>query len=325
MLLSCSKEKEDINHQPVADFTYTDELDQITLHDKSTDPDGDILEISWISTNDSINIANPYISTTFFNIPALKDTSHLKVGLTVSDGLLTNTIYKNVPLPPLTQVRIYGLGRELHYSYSNNVNYNWYYDQMNSGSYASVNCGPASVTMAIKWADKNFSKTPEDARNTYRTDGGWWYTNDIINYLNIYSVNNYTIDVDQIDIIRTQLDQGNIVILCLDMYYVRKELKQNWHVDKFYSASTLGWGHFIVIKGYEIVDNEILYEAYDPYSFGMTYPTDSLKGINRYYRSEDLNSAVINWWKYAIIVTRNELKGTGTGVDINKIIHKSGQ
>ena len=37
-----------------------------------------------------------------------------------------------------------------------------------------------------KWlSKKDFNKTSEDARNTYRSTGGWWYTDDIINYLAI--------------------------------------------------------------------------------------------------------------------------------------------
>ena len=66
----------------------------------------------------------------------------------------------------------------------NDKSYNWYIDQSTSGNFASVNCGPASVTMAIKWADPAFTKTALDARMTYEVSGGWWFTNDIDAYLN---------------------------------------------------------------------------------------------------------------------------------------------
>src|ERR1700709_2907715 len=60
---------------------------------------------------------------------------------------------------------------------------NWYIDQSTSGNFAGINCGPASVTMAIKWADVDFTKTALDARMTYEVSGGWGYTNDIDSYL----------------------------------------------------------------------------------------------------------------------------------------------
>ena len=78
------------------------------------------------------------------------------------------------------------------------------------------------------------------------------------------------------------------------------------------------------IKGYKIVDNEVYYQAYDPFSFGVKYKSDTLKGLDRYYRSEDLDSAVINWWNFAIIVSKSQSKGSNSGVDVNKLIHKTG-
>ena len=314
-----------MNHRPSADFTYTDEIDHIALEDGSKDIDDDILKLSWISMCDTIKIISSNSSSTHIQLPKLKDSATVKIGLVVSDGYLADSIFKNITLPKYTLERIYGLGKNLYEGHSNNVNYDWYYDQLNSGIYYYNNCGPASVTMAIKWVDENFNKTPEDARNTYPCNGGWWYTKDIINYLNQYSVNNYTINIDHIDSIQSQINSGNIVILCLDMYYIRSQANDNWHVDKFYTTWPKGWGHFIVMKGYKIVDGEAYYEAYDPYSYGVKYSNDTLKGVNRYYRSEDLDSAVINWWSYAIIVSKNKLKSAINGVDVSKIIHKPGR
>ena len=56
----------------------------------------------------------------------------------------------------------------------------------------------------------------------------------------------------------------------------------------------------------------------------MRYDNDTLKGINRYYRSEDLNRAVNGNWPYAIIVSKSQSKGSNSGVDVNKLIHKTG-
>jgi hypothetical protein len=294
------------------------------LYDNSKDSDGDILTDKWISKCDTIKILNPLSSKAFFYFPQLSDAGQLKIKLVVNDGHLSDSVTKEISLAKPTLARLYGLGIDLKEEHSNNVDYNWYYDQMNSGRYASINCGPASVTMAIKWAKKDFDKTPEDARNSYRSNGGWWYTDDIINYLNQYSINNYTIRIDQINSIRDEINSGNIAILCLDMYFIRSQKKDKWHIDKFYSAKSTGWGHFIVIKGYKKVDDEIYFQAYDPYSIGMKYKNDTLKGIDRYYRSEELYSAISSWWSYAIIISKSSLKGSNYGVDVSKIIHKSG-
>ena len=324
LIQSCSKDKKDINSKPVADFTVTDEIDQFILRDKSKDIDGDALTYKWVSMCDTIGLTNTYSSSAYLDLPELNESKQINIKHVVSDGILSDSIVKEITLPKTTLQRKYGLGIDLENEHSNDVGYCWYYDQMNSGTWASVNCGPTSVTMAIKWANKDFNKTPEDARNTYRSGGGWWYTDDIINYLNKYSINNYAINIAHINSLLSEISIGNIAILCLDIYYIRDQEKDKWHIDKFYRSDKKGAGHFIVIKGFKKVDDELFYEAYDPASFGEKYSDGSIKGKDRYYRGEDLDSAVINWWRYAIIVSKNNLKGSNSEVDIDEIEHKSG-
>lgn len=327
LLASCSKENEEagINSKPKADFLFSDEIDHFTLNSTSTSPNSDILTYKWISLCDTVKVATPHLNSTYFNLPNLSTSEQLKIKLVVSNGTSSDSIIKSITLPSKSTVRTYGLGCILKKELSNNASYAWYYDQGNTGPYSDVNCGPSSVTMAIKWANASFSKTPEEARKTYRPTGGWWYTNDIVNYLNLHSIPNHTIDVSHIDLIQSELNLGNIAILCLDMYYIRSQSQDKWHVDKFYSTNNTGWGHFIVIKGYKNVDNKVYYEVYDPYSFGKKYSDGSIKGEDRYYRSEDLNNAVANWWKYAIIVSKNKSKSSSVDVDIRKIQHKPGR
>lgn len=121
---------------------------------------------------------------------------------------------------PLSELQIWGLGLNLQSSASNNRNYEWYYDQLNTGTFANSNCGPTSVTMAIKWFNPSFALSPVDARKYYRPNGAGWFTSDIINYLNDKGVYNKTITLDNTDRLREQIDLGNIAILCLDMYYI---------------------------------------------------------------------------------------------------------
>ncbi|MBN2511269.1 MAG: hypothetical protein JXB03_13395 [Spirochaetales bacterium] len=204
---------------------------------------------------------------------------------------------------------MWGLGEVLVSQHHNDVDYYWYFDQKNTGVYSEINCGPAAVTMAVKWADETFDKNPVDARKRYRSSGGWWHTYDIIRYLEDYDVINNVIVLNDMGNLTTVLNTGGIVILCLDMYYITLSTQSELHIDSFSNNKKKGDGHFIVIKGYMEVDGTLWFEIYDPASWGRTYSNGTLKGINRYYRSEEIDLATDNWWDYAIVVTGNSSKG----------------
>lgn len=202
----------------------------------------------------------------------------------------------------------WGLGHFANDPVSHDRSYEWYIDQGTSGTFALLNCGPASVTMAMKWSDSTFSKTALDARQTYESGGGWWYTYDIDNYLKSYSIPHVIIPLSAdatatMQTLKQQLDANQIVILCLDMNYVRAAGSSDYRVDKFY-PTTPGWGHFIVLKGYQVVDGNPYFEAYDPYSIGQTNSDNTLKGKNRFYRPGDLAAATLPWWNYAFVITK---------------------
>lgn len=225
----------------------------------------------------------------------------------------------------------YGLGGFLSVSRSNNRYYDWYIDQAYTGTHSAVNCGPASVTMAARWSDFSFSKTAQDARNAYRSDGGWWFTSDISNYLSDNSIPGYIVmlassESETTAILMSHLDNGRIYILCVDMYYVRKEKNTSFRVDRFYEAGAEGWGHFIVVKGYRKVDGKVYFEVYDPFSYDVSYTNGALKGRDRYYRSEDIFMATSKWWNYAIVVTENT-KGVTLpeGLDPAMVPHQKGR
>lgn len=207
----------------------------------------------------------------------------------------------------------WGLGGFETNSTANDKTYEWYLDQFTSGQYKSINCGPTSTTMAAKWSNPSFSKTVLDARAMYRPEGGWWYTTDVDNYLSVNAIPHFIQGLagnadGTWNLIMQDLDAGKIVILCLDMYYVRSETDPDYRIDKFYNASTTGWGHFIVIKGYRQVDSEGYYEVFDPFTNNVKYSDGTLKGKNRFYRKGDIFNATYNWWNYAIVVDEKGAK-----------------
>jgi hypothetical protein len=201
-------------------------------------------------------------------------------------------------------LKSWGMGSTQIEYIHNDKDYDWYIDQANTGSAAVNNCGPSCVTMAIKWYDKNFSKTAADARNMFPLNGGWWYTNNIIDYLNYYEIKNSTISFSDSAQLENVLKDGNIAILCISTAYLRYNNNQTQRVDRFYSYAS---GHFIVIKGIRKVDNEIYFEAYDPNSWNGKYTDGSLKGKNRHYRSGDISNAIKKWWNYIIVISKNNL------------------
>ena len=208
----------------------------------------------------------------------------------------------------------WGLGKKLTASVENDRLYDWYCDQYGTGTYQYINCGPTSVAMAIWWSDPESTVTPLDARNTYRPEGGWWYTSDIVNYLNDNGITSEYFDYNnETTALKSKLDAGYNVILCLDMFYIRSESNSQHRVDKFYNTNDTGWGHFIVVKGYKIVDGNLFFEVFDPFSINKKYQDGTYKGKNRYYRSSDLFTATQNWWAKMIVVhpkgKKSSLKG----------------
>lgn len=226
--------------------------------------------------------------------------------LTVAQNMsaqITQTLLTGTPLFTDSQLTSWGLGSTVIEYHKNDRNYEWYIDQIKTGTHGYINCGPASVTMALKWINKSFNKTSADARATYRPTGGWWFTSDIINYLKLHKAYHDVMEVStDFTQFRNLLIDGHLLILCLNMKDIPHNPAPKEHTHSFYKSVT---GHFIIIKGYMVIDNKIYFEAYDPFSINRFYPESDQKwpkGKDRYYLWEDLQKAIKSWWNYAIIV-----------------------
>ncbi len=177
--------------------------------------------------------------------------------------------------------------------------YDWYIDQADTGVCASNNCGPASVTMAIKWYNPGFNKTAADARNTCFREGGWWYTSDIINYLKLRSVPNVTSAFTGTNQLMGVLSQTNLVMLCLNTAYLMPNSASDQRVGRFYSFAS---GHFLVVKGWRRVGSALFFEVYDPNNWHAAYADQTPKGRNRHLPAAELANAIANWWNYLIVI-----------------------
>lgn len=179
--------------------------------------------------------------------------------------------------------------------------YDWYIDQAHTGAASGNNCGPSSVTMAIKWHDVSFAGTAEDARDwSYGWRGnGWWYTSDIINYLNLHAIPNTTSSFVGAAQLQGLISEGYILILCINTGYLSYNTNGEERIDRFY---TYAGGHFLVVKGARSVSGSSLFEVYDPNNWDHAYSDGSPKGRNRHFVGAELEQAIENWWNYIIVV-----------------------
>lgn len=225
-----------------------------------------------------------------------------------------------------TDLQYFGVLGHIVSENSLNRSYAFYMDQFDGSQYQGINCGPTVSTMAIKWADSTFTKTPADARARIPESGGWWYTSDIQFYL---AQNNINSAVDTLDnvaaVVKKSIDNGNLVIVCLDMFSVPLNEAVYQHVQKFYDTQSAGWGHFLLVKGYKQTDANFYLEIYDPYSNHNKYSVitnGQLKGQDRYYIDYSIKSATSVWWPYAIIVSPKGQTITSSKIKLNSL-HKT--
>ncbi|MCT4614943.1 MAG: C39 family peptidase [Marinifilaceae bacterium] len=310
ILFSCDEDNE-VEIQKVVEeklidskIKYEIKEDRVILEYASVKPDEMDYSCVWNCEDAKVFINDGEKSKTFFVFP---DSEHSRQ-VTVHARLKTesNSVSSTIEIPAFNDnLAIYGLGVLAKDRASNDVDYGCYLDQGTTGEFAGINCGPTTTTMAIKWYNKDFAGTPEDARSMFRPEGGWWYTSDIQKYLNHHNVPYFVNQIRDKSSLIDQIKAGNIAIICLDMYYISDEENPKEHIDKFYHTAKEGWGHFILIKGYRNTERGEYFEVYDPYSMGEKYITGELKGINRYYKVEDVIESTGLWWKYYIGITKD--------------------
>lgn len=206
----------------------------------------------------------------------------------------------------------YGMGNCLTAEVSNNGSdpSGFYMQQQHSGPNSADNCGPACSAMALRWAYPNSRITVEDARNETplsEIDGGvWWYPRDIYNFLNNHGVwayywNFWDTSFDYyIQTVCEKLDEGNIAISCLKMSNVSQQTaaSKEYRTHKYYAGSN---GHFLLIKGYRVVNGVTWFEVHDPWGLDMVYSDGSPVGANRYYLAREVATS-INHNSWTIIV-----------------------
>lgn len=196
-------------------------------------------------------------------------------------------------------VQNWGLGDTLSYYKTNDRPYEWYVDQAHTGKHANDNCGPASIAMAGLWQNPNFNVSGEQARRAYRSFGGWWYTEDIENSLKKYDISYFKTSLEDAHTLMSAIDAGHIVLVLNEMKHIAYEGRLESRTGRFY---TFSGGHFFLIKGYAIVDQNIFFEVYDPNNWDEAYDDGTPKGKNRYYASDEVVKSILEYYNVIFII-----------------------
>lgn len=177
---------------------------------------------------------------------------------------------------------------------SQNRDYEWYMDQAHTGKYSDGNCGPTSLAMILKWLDPNSTATGESLRDQIPNNGDWWTTNIFDSY---FESNKMSID-DKLymspETITDMINNGDIVLVCLKMGEISPNKKpDSSNIGRFYGFDG---GHFLLIKGYKILDGKLYYEVYDPNNWDMKYENGEPMGKDRLYPATEMDKAITTWW-----------------------------
>lgn len=195
----------------------------------------------------------------------------------------------------------WGLGTNITTYLSNDHDYEWYVDQHETGTYWDVNCGPTSIEMAGRFSREDFPYTAIDARAAYRPDGGWWYDSDISSALTHFEIPHTSSQIGSSADLITLLNTGGVILVNPDMSWINMETDENHHTGLFYTPGT---GHYLIVKGYVIVDGFTYFEVYDPWSVTLSYSNGNLKGKNRYYDEDSFLDSLLNWWTTVYTITQ---------------------
>lgn len=211
------------------------------------------------------------------------------------------TTSQNTPEPtPGSLLEKWGLGINKTKHVSLNRDYDWYIDQSYTGYASSNNCGPSCAVMAARWSYKDFPKSVEEARDTAPNDGGWWFISNIYDFLSNNEIPcQVNQNISESDAL-SYLDNGKILIVCINTKDITFNFESEQRTGKYYNRDT---GHFIVLKGYMIVDGKTYFEVYDPLHSDGTYFDGTPKGKDRYYLTSEIVYSSLNWWPEYIVIS----------------------
>jgi hypothetical protein len=184
------------------------------------------------------------------------------------------------------------------------------------------NCGPIAAFLARQFTTQDFkvknlnasiadartlitplsSEEPEDNlayADSNKFDSRWWHTNDIKRYLTQHQVQTSPLNIKQgTQALLNELDKGNIMIINVNMNDLPRQ-NGTTNIGKPYMTFPIpgGWGHFLVIVGYQYSDNKLVLQIHD---------SVSNKGKNRLFYAANIVHAIKRYSPEIIVINKGK-------------------
>jgi LysM repeat protein len=172
-------------------------------------------------------------------------------------------------------------------------NYNWYRTQYNTGTQS--NCGPASVSMAIGWAQGEYFSVSSVRQSIGWTGDGGTSFEELIRVIRDQDVAAMVQPLRTVQQIKDVIDSGSIAIILFHTSGIKTSPADPSEdlFGKYYNDST---GHYIVVKGYSLDGKYLVIHDPIPSDWGVNsfrYGDEiSMIGKNRYYPAAELLKAL---------------------------------
>ncbi|HHL19715.1 MAG TPA: hypothetical protein ENJ33_08260 [Thiothrix sp.] len=184
------------------------------------------------------------------------------------------------------------------------------------------NCGPIAAFVARQFSTQRFKVknlnssiatartlitplSPEEIEDNLsytddsKFDSRWWHTGDIKRYLTQHQVPISPLNIQQgTQALLKELDKGNIMIINVNMNDLPQQNGAT-NIGKPYLTFPIpgGWGHFLVIVGYQYIDNRLVFQIHD---------SVSNKGKNRLFYAANIVHAVKRYSPEIIVINKGK-------------------
>ena len=181
--------------------------------------------------------------------------------------------------------------------------FDWYINQLGTGADEYINCGPASVVMAALWFfNGDFWVSVEEARDSVpEIQGQHWFYHDIAGFLQDHDVDFTFAYPVNLEYMISWLDEGRIIIVNIRAGDISRGNRESG-IGRFYSFPG---GHFVILKGFYIIDDVEYFEVYDPFTMHDFYDDSYPMGKNRLYNAEEVARSVDSWGDSVVIIVNN--------------------
>lgn len=210
---------------------------------------------------------------------------------------------------PMSILESWGIGSHQTEYYTSDKKIDWYIDQYETGPYSPWNCGPAAMTMAMKWyTDGAYSYSTAETRDLMGHNRRLTSGRHMVSFLEKQNVHHYVMRNSHPEQIADLIKADNIIIVLNSM----QAQFFTFAIDRTHRAHMLDWflvgGHIFILKGLRVVDGENFVEIYDPNSWDKKHFDGTPVGKNRHYLLNEIFYSIRNKWNFLIAIPNPHTK-----------------